>query len=252
MFQNRLSPEDGITCVLLLNLPKIDIILDNMTVQIESLKTIAYFSGLSSTELNSVRKFVFEKAVAEAEIIQFEGEPARALYFIVSGLGKVFKTSAEGKEQVLYFVRPGDSFNDVSAFEDSLSLTSVETMMPVVLYGVKKGDLEVILREYPQIALNMLKTLSRRVKHLVSLVEDLSFRSVTNRVAKILLEYAGDGIDHKPRLTQQEMAAIAGTAREMVGRSLKTLKDEGTIKLDRNRIIITDKEALREMARIAT
>ena len=223
-----------------------------MTVQIESLKTIAYFSGLGFTELNSVQKFVFEKAVAEDEIIQFEGEPAKALYFIVSGLGKVFKTSAEGKEQVLYFVRPGDSFNDVSAFEDSLSLTSVEAMMPVVLYGVKKGDLEIILREYPQVALNMLKTLSRRVKHLVSLVEDLSFRNVTNRVAKILLEYAGDGIDHKPRLTQQEMAAIAGTAREMVGRSLKTLKDEGTIRLNRNRIIITDKEALREMARIAT
>ena len=220
--------------------------------QIESLKTIAYFSGLGFTELSSVQKFVFEKAVAEDEIIQFEGEPAKALYFIVSGLGKVFKTSAEGKEQVLYFVRPGASFNDVSAFEGSPSLASVEAMMPAVLYGVKKDDLETVLREYPQVTLNMLRVLSKRVKHLVSLVEDLSFRNVTNRVAKVLLEYAGDGTGQKPRLTQQEMAAIAGTAREMVGRSLKTLEDEGAIRLNRNRIIITDKEALREMAGIVT
>ena len=223
-----------------------------MAVQVESLKTITYFSGLSLTELNSIHKFVFEKAVVEGEIVQFEGEPAKAVYFIVSGLAKVFKISAEGKEQVLYFVRPGDSFNDVSAFENSPSLTSVEAMMPAVLYGIRKDDLETVLREYPPVALNMLRVLSKRVKHLVSLVEDLSFRNVTNRVAKVLLEYAGDGAGQKPRLTQQDMAAIAGTAREMVGRSLKTLEDEGTIRLNRNRIIITDKEALREMAGIVT
>ena len=236
----------------MLNLPEIDIILGNMVVPVESLKTITYFSELSLTELNSVQKFVFEKAVAEDEIIQFEGEPAKAVYFIVSGLVKVFKTSAEGKEQVLYFVRPDDSFNDVSAFDGSPSLASVEAMMPVVLYGIRKDDLETVLREYPQVTLNMLGVLSKRVKHLVSLVEDLSFRNVTNRVAKVLLEYASDGTSQKPRLTQQEMAAIAGTAREMVGRSLKTLEDEGSIRLNRNRIIITDKEALREMAGIVT
>ena len=90
----------------------------------------------------------------------------------------------------------------------------------------------------------------RGVQHLVSLVEDLSFRNVTGRVAKILLEYAGDGTDEKQRLTQQEMAAMIGTAREMVGRSLKTLEEEGTIRLDRHRIVIADQEALKKMAGI--
>ena len=82
----------------------------------------------------------------------------------------------------------------------------------------------------------------------MSLVEDLSFKHVIGRVAKILLQYAGDGTGRQPRLTQQEMAAMAGTAREMVGRSLKTLEEDGVIRLDRHRIVITDNEALREMA----
>ena len=105
----------------------------------------------------------------------------------------------------------------------------------------------VILRDHPQVALNVNKLLAQRVRHLVSLVEDLSFRRVIGRVAKILLEHAGNGTGPRPRLTQQEMAAMAGTAREMVGRSLKTLEDEGAIRMDRHRIVITDKEALREI-----
>jgi len=88
--------------------------------------------------------------------------------------------------------------------------------------------------------------LAGQVRQLVSLVEDLSFRHVIGRVAKILLEHAGDGTGPRPQLTQQEMAAMAGTAREVVGRSLKTLEEEGMIRLDRHRIVITDKEALKE------
>jgi CRP/FNR family transcriptional regulator len=85
---------------------------------------------------------------------------------------------------------------------------------------------------------------------MLSLVEDLSFRRVTGRVAKILLENIEDTNGQRHRLTQQEMAAMAGTAREMIGRSLKLLEDEGKIRLERNRIVITDKEALREIASV--
>jgi CRP/FNR family transcriptional regulator len=94
----------------------------------------------------------------------------------------------------------------------------------------------------------MIRVLAARVRHLVSLVEDLSFKRVIGRVAKILLEHAGDGISGpRPRLTQQEMAAMAGTAREVIGRSLKALEEEGAIRLDRQRIIITNKQALKEV-----
>ena len=223
-----------------------------MAVQVEFLKTTHYFAGLSPAELDSVRKFIFEKTAERGEIILLEGGLAEAVYFVVSGVVKVFKTSADGKEQILYLVRPGESFNDVPAFGGSPNLASAEAMGSVVLYGMKKSNLEVILRDYPQVALNVIQVLSQRVQHLVSLVEDLSFKHVNGRVARILLEHVGDGASRSPRLTQQEMAAMAGTAREMVGRSLKALEEDGAIRLDRHRIIITDKEALREMAGVTS
>ncbi len=218
-----------------------------MTVQVEFLRSIPYFSGLSPGELDSVGQLVFEKTAERGEVILFEGELAEVLFFVVSGAVKVFKTSAEGKEQILNIVRPGESFNDVAVFDDGLNPASAQAMGPVILYGIRKSESRVVLQNYPQVALNVIKVLAVRVRQLLSLVEDLSFRHVAGRVAKILLEHAGDGADPGPRLTQQEMAGMAGTAREVVARSLKALEEEGVIRLDRHRIVITDKGALQGM-----
>ena len=219
-----------------------------MVVQTELLKSIPYFAGISVAELDSIKEHIFERNIESGDLILLEGEPADAMYFVVSGVVKVFKTSSEGKEQILSFIRPGESFNDVPVFDGGQNLGSVQAIGPVVLYGIRSSDVEVILRNHPQVSLNVTRVLSRQIRNMVSLVEDLSFKHVISRVAKILLEYSGDGTEPKPKLTQQEMAAIAGTAREMVGRSLKSLEDEGLIKLNRHRIVITDKDALREMA----
>jgi CRP-like cAMP-binding protein len=214
----------------------------------EFIKSISYFSGLGQAEIDSIRKYFFEKKADRGEIILFEGDPANTLYFVVAGVVKVFKTSVDGKEQILQIIRPGESFNDVPVFSDGVNLASAEALGAVVLNMIRKSDLEVILREHSQVALNVIRVLSQRVQHLVSLVEDLSFRNVTGRVAKILLEYAGDGTGKNPRLTQQDMAAMIGTAREMVGRSLKTLEEEGIIRMERHRIIIINQATLREIA----
>lgn len=219
----------------------------SMVIQVEFLKSIAYFSGIDPADLDSIKRFTFEKTVGRGEMILSEGEPAKALYFVTSGVVKVFKTSADGKEQILTLVRPGQSFNDVPVFGGP-NLASAIAMTDVSLYEIQKTDMETILRTQPRVALNTIKVLEQRIEHLALLVEDLSFRHVTSRVAKLLLEYAGDGTGQKAHLTQQDMAAMAGTAREMVGRSLKTLEAEGTIRLDHHRIIITNREALREAA----
>jgi CRP-like cAMP-binding protein len=223
-----------------------------MAVQLDFLKSVPYFSDLSLAELESIRKLVFEKTADRAEIVLLEGESAANLYFVASGVVKVFKTSAEGKEQILSIVRPGESFNDVPIFDDGPNPVSAQAMGPVLLYGIKRSDLEVILRGYPQIALNTIKVLARRVRHLVSLVEDLSFKHVIGRVAKILLEHTAIEKGPGPRLTQQEMAAMAGTAREVVGRSLRALEEGGAIKLDRHRIVITDKETLQKIMEVSS
>jgi len=219
-----------------------------MPVQSEFLKKLPYFAGLNDAVLESIRKYVFEKKADRGETLAFESEPSDVLYFVFAGVVKVFKTSADGKEQIFRIIRPGESFSDVPVLSGGVNLVSAEAMGPVVLNGIKKKDLETIVRENPPVALNVIQVLSRRVEELVALVEDFSFRHVTSRVAKMLLEYADHRAGEGPRLTQQEMAAMIGTAREMVGRSLKNLENEGTIKMERNRIIIADQQALKELA----
>lgn len=218
-----------------------------MSVDIEFLKTIPYFSRLGNAELESVEGFFFERTAQRDEFILDEGEPGEALYFLVSGAVREVKTSAEGKEQVLRIIRPGESFNDVPVFDGGPNLASAVAMGPVLLYGLSKADVAIILHHHPHVAANVIRVLAERVRHFASLVEDLSFRSVISRVAKLLLEYAENGSGtERPRLTQQEMAAMVGTAREVVGRSLRALEEKGALRIDRHRIVLVDKEALRE------
>jgi len=218
-----------------------------MTVQVETLQSIPYFAGISPADLNTIKDSFFEKTAERGELILAEEETSDVLYFIASGAVKLFKTSAEGKEQILDIARPGESLNDVPIYDSSPNLASAQAMGSVVLYGIGKRDLDSIMQRYPQMTLNVNKVLAKQVRRLTSLVEDLSFKPVIGRVAKILLENSDERPDSRPRLTQQEMAAMAGTAREVVGRSLKTLEEEGVIRLEKHRLVISDKEALKDM-----
>ena len=224
-----------------------------MAIDVELLKGIPYFAGLSAADLEAVSQRMFEQSIERGDMILLEDDPSEAIYFVVSGAVKVFKTSIEGKEQTLCLLRVGESFNDVPILDGGPNLASAIAMTPIVLYGMTRSDIEELLRENPRIAMNVIRVLSKKVRHFVSMVEDLSFRDVTSRVAKLLLEYATDhgGPEEGtqgPRLTQQEMAAMVGTAREVVGRSLKVLEEEGAIRMDRHRIVVTNRKALQQMS----
>ncbi|HEY41884.1 MAG TPA: Crp/Fnr family transcriptional regulator [Dehalococcoidia bacterium] len=213
----------------------------------EFLASIPYFSGLDDDELDSIGQSFSERKVERGEIIQLEGEVVGELFFVASGAIKVFKTSSDGKEQILSIVRPGEAFNDIAIFDDAISPVSAQAMAPVTLYGISRIELHTLLRDYPRVALNTTRVLAERTRQLMSLIEDLSFRHVIGRVARVLLENAGNGTAPGTRLTQQEMAAMVGSVREVVARSLKALEAEGAIKLERNRIRITDRKALENM-----
>ena len=216
---------------------------------IDFLQATPYFSNLASvSELERVGKYVFEKKVEKGELIISEGEQPQALYFVVLGAIKLFKTSPEGKEQIFGIVYSGSSFNDVAVFDGGRNPFSAQAMVASLLYGIQRGDFEIIIKENPRVAVNISKVLATQVRKLGVLVEDLSFKNVTGRVAKILLEHTGDGSRGQNRLTQQDMAAMAGTAREVVGRSLKSLEDDGIIKMERHRIIIRDINMLKNTA----
>jgi CRP/FNR family transcriptional regulator, cyclic AMP receptor protein len=218
-----------------------------MAIDITFLKSTAYFTVMNVTELEAIKLSFSEKTFQRGEVILLEGNLSDTLFLVAAGAVKVFKTSAQGKEQILSIARPGEALNDVPIFDGGTNPISAQALGPVTLYGIKKDKLQSIMQQYPQIALNANKVLAGRMRQLVNLVEDLSFRHVLGRVTKILLTHAGDGTGTNDHLTQQEMAAMAGTAREVVARSLKSLEEQGYIRLERHRIVITNKQSLEEI-----
>lgn len=214
---------------------------------VDFLRKVPLFAGLGEGELAGLSKLLMETSVQRGEIILLEGDTGRPTYLVATGMVKVYKSSGDGREQILRLARPGEAFNHACFFDGGPSYASAQAMEPTLLYTIRPVDLEAAVRRHPQIAQNSNRLLAQEVRLLATLVEDLSFRHVIARVAKILLEYAVDGSGPRLRLTQQEMAALAGTAREVIGRSLKTLEEGGAIRMDRHRIVVRDKGALRDM-----
>ncbi len=218
-----------------------------MASKLDFLKSTALLGGLPEASLAAIAPHVFEKRLERDQVVLNEGDAAQALYFVAEGVVKIFKTSAEGKEQILALMRPGDHFNDVPLLDGGPAPASAQAMGPALIYGVEKGQLEAMLRQYPAMAQNLLHMLARRIRYLMTLVEDLSFRPVAGRVARILLENAARNAQPSPRLTQRDMAALAGTAREVVSRALKEMEEGGLIEMRQHHIVVKDVQGLREL-----
>ncbi|MBI2953823.1 MAG: Crp/Fnr family transcriptional regulator [Chloroflexi bacterium] len=212
------------------------------------LKSISLFAGLSDDLLDAIARRLITKSFNKGDIIFLEYAACEGIYFVKSGRVKVYKTSAEGKEQVLRVMGPGESFNDVPVFDGGPNPASAEAMEATTVYLIPKRDLLSLVEDNPALAMGVIRNFGSRLRHLTMLVEDLSFRHVTSRLAKVLLGHADAKAEgHKRRLTQQEMASMVGTAREVVGRSLKNMEEQGIIKMEGHRIVILDKQKLSQM-----
>lgn len=221
-----------------------------MAVEIEGLRQIPLFATLSSEDLAHVAAMTVERHYERGDLILLEGDLGGALHYVRSGLVKVFKTSVGGKEQVLRLIAAGQTFNDVPALDGGPNPASAAAMEPSTVYVIRRVELRHLIVTTPQVAEAVVQTLAHALRHLVALVEDLSLRHVTARVAKILLdqEEASQQARRAYHLTQQEMAALAGTAREVVGRSLKELEVAGAIEMRQGRAIVLKPDLLRLLA----
>ena len=219
-----------------------------MPVQADTLRKVPLFADLSPEDLAHVAKVTVERSYARGDIIILAGQEGGALYFVRKGLVKIFRTSEEGKEQTLRLMDAGHTFNDVPAIDGGPNPASAMAMAPSVVYATSGAELRRLIRERPEIAVATVHSLSTALRQLVGLVDDLSFRHVRARVAKILCEraLADDADDQTPhhRLTQQEIAAMAGTAREMVGRAIKELEAAGAIRSEHGHIVVVSRERL--------
>ena len=215
---------------------------------VEFLKSTPYFAGLDSYVFERIDRLMAERRVEKHEIIWLEQESAKMVYFVASGLIKLFKTSAEGKEQILRLVRPADCFGHTGIFNGGSNPESAQAVVPSVLYGLMKSDLEALLRDHEQLALNTIKAMATEMHHYISLVADLSLRRVSDRVARMLLEHSSEEmLDASFILSRADMAAMIGTVPEVIGRSLQTLEKKGVIRSNHRNIVIKDSNALRMM-----
>ncbi len=219
-----------------------------MAITVENLSKFRYFKGAEPGRLAGLPQLFTERTYQKGQAIVSEGDASQNLYFVGAGVVKIFKMSPEGKEQIIKLARPGDSFNDPAVFSSGPGPYTAQAMGATTIYVIGKSDLLPFMEKNWLVAGNALEELAEQERLLLTLVEDLSFKNVTGRVAKILLQNAAAGPEGVHRLTQYEMAAMARTAREVVGRSLKALEDSGAIKLDRHRIVIVNKEYLDRLA----
>jgi CRP/FNR family transcriptional regulator len=221
-----------------------------MPIDVEMLRQIPLFAPLSAEELTHVAAMTVERHYERGDIILLEGDMGGALHYVCSGLVKVFKTSAGGKEQVLRLIAAGHTFNDVPALDGGPNPASAAAMEPSVVYVVRCADLQQLIITRPEVAQAVVQILASALRHLVTLVEDLSLRRVAARMAKILLEQetSFQKEQHIYHLTQQEMAGLAGTAREVVGRALKELEAAGAIEMRQGRAVVLSRERLRLLA----
>jgi CRP-like cAMP-binding protein len=221
-----------------------------MSIEIEMLRKISYFSTLSPDELAQIATVTVEHHYNRGDLILIEGETEGALYYVCSGLIKVFKASPEGKEQVLRLIGAGYTFNDVPALDGGPNPASAAAVEPASVYVIRRSGLRKLITTRPEVAEAVVLTLAKTLRHLVALVEDLSLRHVTARVAKILLaqEISAQQSQQVHRLTQTEMAALVGSTREVVGRALKELETAGAIEMRHGQAIVLDRERLRLIA----
>lgn len=217
-----------------------------MPVHPDALRQIPLFAPLSADELAHVAAFAVERRFDRGDIILLEGDLGGGLQYLRSGLVKIYKTSPEGKEQVLRLIEPGHTFNDVPALDGGPNPASAAALEESVVYAIGRAELQRLILERPAVAAAAVQALATALRFMLGRVEDLSFRHVSARVAKILLEQdAAEQAGRKThRLTQQEMAAIAGTAREMVGRALKELEAVGAIEVRQGRVVIRNRDRL--------
>jgi CRP-like cAMP-binding protein len=171
------------------------------------------------------------------------------MYLIVSGAVKIYKKSANRKEQILNIASIGESLNDVSTFDGGTCAMDMLAMTPVRLYAITKKDMKALFAAFPRVALNVAGVLAGKVRRDSSLVEVLSFDQVISRLARLILKQSDAEQGLLPIFTQQDLAAMVGTSRVVVNRSLRVMEEKGAIRLERRRIVIINEETLKNLVR---
>ncbi len=215
---------------------------------IRQLAGLPYFKALDPPMLARLAHGAVWREYATGETVFLEGDTAPGLYFLASGWLKVAKSSLGGREQVLRYLGPGETFNEIGAFACRANPASAIVLEPAGVWLLQREAIARLVREQPELAQRIIETMADRVIELVNLVADLSLRSVTGRLARLLLDEAAGDVHHRPRWrTQSELAARLGTVPDVVQRALRGLENDGAIEILPRQILIRDRDTLEKL-----
>ena len=208
------------------------------------LENIPLFSGLSDAAVAEIEQHGVVKTFKKHSIVIHQDDETCSLYVILSGSVKVYISGDDGREAILNHQNAGDYFGDLALIDKQPRVASVMTTEASRFMIISREDFLVCLSKNPEIAINLIKPMTSRMRMLARNVSSLALLDVYGRVARVLLEQAEEQEDGEmltEKMTQQEIADMVGASRAMVSRILKDLKAGGYISVDKKRITIHQK-----------
>ena len=214
---------------------------------IETLRRVPFFAVLPPDEIRALAAHCVVRRLRRDEMLFAEGDSCGGLFVVQAGAVKQFKMAETGREQVLVTERAGSTVGELALFDGGnfpASAAAVEDS--TVLYLPKREFLD-LCRRNSGVAFAVIRSLASRSRYLTSLVEELSLKEVSHRLARFLRDRAlrygvrtRRGIEFPLEETNQEIGAEIGTVRDLVSRNLRRLVDRRIIKMERRKVIVLD------------
>jgi CRP-like cAMP-binding protein len=211
-----------------------------------ALARIDVFEGMSQQELESLACCTMTRNYRAGEDLFFEGEPCKGLHIVTRGAVKIVKTTPSGRQLVLAVQQAPATVAEVPVFDGGPYPATVTAIGPVETLLLLREDFRAFCRRNPELALRFLEVFGARLRHLVALVERITFGNVRQRLAGMLIEFSasqGSSAILLPE-THEQLASRLGTVREVVSRNLGRFQSEGLIRVSRKELEIIDKQGL--------
>lgn len=223
---------------------------------IEVLRRAPLFATLDDEAFRLLTDELAEVDLSRGASVFREGDQGDQLYFIVSGKVKLGRTSADGRESLVAILGPGELFGEMALFDPAPRSTAATAVSETRLAGLKNESLKALLHQRPEVSMQLLQALARRLRRTNDNLSDLVFSDVPGRVAKAILDLADrfgrpatDGILVAHELTQEELAQLVGASRETVNKALAEFVQRGWLRLEARAVVILDVNRLRQRSR---
>ncbi|MBS4209414.1 Crp/Fnr family transcriptional regulator [Bacillus sp. FJAT-50079] len=220
----------------------------------EFFQQIPLFQDLTIQELDRLEEITISRSVSRKSVIFSEGVEKEAVFFIMEGLVKTYKTDENGHEQIISFLKAGDMFPHTGLFNKKPYPATAEAIIDCKLFAIPVRLFEHLMTETPSIAIKMMHVMGDIIRELQEKLQVLTGQDVKYRALSFLLKLADQHGQMKDQqitinlpMTHQEFANSVGTTRETINRLLNQLTKENILVVDRRRIVIKDINRIKEL-----